>query len=208
MSCAICRTRRPRRSCPGVHGDICAICCGQEREVTVDCPADCEYLREARKHEPSAEIDPATMGNPDIRVTEEFLESHSLLMLALGGTVLGAAAQTHAVDSDVREALASLIQTYRTLQRGVIYESLPTNPLAANLCRAVQEMVDAFLQEEKRRLGMTKTGDLDVLRVLVFFERLALDRNNGRPRSRAFLDLLRLLQADAAADAPPSLILH
>src|SRR5580693_5104828 len=70
MSCAICQTRRPRRSCPGVHGDICAICCGAQREVTVSCPSTCEYLQEARKHEPSAEIDPATMGNPDIRVNE------------------------------------------------------------------------------------------------------------------------------------------
>jgi hypothetical protein len=208
MSCAICRIRRPRRSCPGVHGDICAICCGKEREVTVDCPSDCEYLQEARKHELLVEIDPATMGNPDIRVTEDFVGSHTLLMLGIGGAVLGAAGPTRAVDSDVREALASLIQTYRTLQRGVIYESLPTNPLAANLCREVQELVDAYLKEETRRLGMTKTRDMDVLRVLVFFERLAIDRNNGRPRSRAFLDLLRLLQADAAADAPPSLILH
>jgi hypothetical protein len=208
MSCAICRTRRPRRSCPGVHDDICAICCGKEREVTVDCPYDCEYLQEARKHEPPAEIDPATMGNPDIRVTEEFVESHTPLMLALGGVLLGAAAQTRAVDSDVREALASLIQTYRTLQRGVIYESLPANPLAANLCRETQELVEAYLKEETRRLGMTKTRDLDVLRVLVFFERLALDRNHGRPRSRAFLDLLRLLQKDAEAEAPPALILH
>jgi hypothetical protein len=208
MSCAICRTRRPRRSCPGVRGDICAICCGQEREVTVDCPFDCEYLQEARKHEPLAEIDPATMGNPDIRVTEESLEANSLLMLAIGGVVLEAALQTQAVDSDVREALASLIQTYRTLQKGLIYESMPTNPLAANLFREVQEMVAAFRQEETRRLGMTKTRDSDVLRGLVFFERLALNRNNGRPRSRAFLDVLRLLQADKAkASAAPSLIL-
>jgi hypothetical protein len=208
MSCAICRTRRPRRSCPGVHGDICAICCGEEREVTVDCPFDCEYLQVARKHEPVAEIDPATMGNPDIRVTEESLEANSLLMLAIGGILLAAAVQTRAVDSDVREALASLIQTYRTLQRGVIYESLPTNPLAANLCREVQEMVADFRQEETRRLGMTKTRDLDVLRGLVFFERLALDRNNGRVRGRAFLDVLRLLQADKSkASVAPSLIL-
>jgi hypothetical protein len=177
--------------------------------VTVDCPSDCEYLREARKHEPPAEIDPATMGNPDIRVTEEFLESHGMLMLAMGGVVLAAALQTRAVDSDVREALASLIQTYRTLQRGVIYESLPANPLAANLCREVQELVEAYRQEETRRLGMTKTRDMDVLRLLVFFERLALDSDNGRPRCRSFLDVLRTFERESkpAANAAPSLIL-
>ena len=51
MACAICETRRPRRFCPGVRGDICSICCGTEREVTVDCPLDCEFLQEARRHE-------------------------------------------------------------------------------------------------------------------------------------------------------------
>src|SRR5580692_10945597 len=139
MSCAICRTRRPRRSCPGIHADICAICCGEAREVTVSCPLSCEYLQEARKHEPPALFDVAKMGNPDIRVTEEFLESHSMLLLAANRAVLVAAGQNGAVDSDVREALASLIQTYRTLQSGVIYEALPPNPLAAHVHRALQE---------------------------------------------------------------------
>lgn len=174
----------------------------------MDCPADCEYLQEARKREPPGAFDPKTMGNPDIQVTEKFLESHTLLMSAMGSAVLGGIAQTNAVDSDVRQALASLIQTYRTLERGVIYESLPANPLAANVYRAVQELVETFRQEETQRLELEKTRDSDVLRVLVFFERLALDRNNGRARSRAFLDLLRMLQADLPAEVPPSLILH
>jgi hypothetical protein len=209
MSCAICQTRRPRRSCPGVHGDICAICCGKEREVTVDCPSDCEYLREARKHEPQAEVDPTIMGNPDIRVTKEFLESNGMLLLAMSIAIIDAARQRNAVDSDLREALAGLIQTYRTLRKGVIYESLPDNPLAASVFRAVQETINTYLQDETERLGMTKTRDLDVLRLLVFFERMALDSNNGRPRSRAFLDALRMLQPPSkpAANPAPSLIL-
>jgi hypothetical protein len=209
MSCVICQTRRPRRSCPGVHGDICAICCGAQREVTVSCPSTCEYLQEARKHEPLAEVDPATMGNPDIRVTEEFLEAHPALLWAMSGTLTETSAQGGLVDSDVRAALASLIQTYRTLQSGVIYEALPTNPLAANLCRVFQQALGEFRRAEKEELGLTKTHDSDVLRVLVFFERLALDHNNGRPRCRAFLDKLLIFQPEAEPleDAPPLLIL-
>jgi hypothetical protein len=209
MSCAICRTRRPRRSCPGVHGDICAICCGEEREVTVDCPSDCEYLQEARKHEPPADVDPATMGNPDIPVTKEFLESNGMLLLVMSVAMIDAATERRAVDSDVREALAGLIQTYRTLRKGLIYESLPDNPLAASVFRAVQETIDAYLRDETERLGMTKTHDLDVLRLLVFFERMALDSNNSRPRCRAFLDALHMFQplSKPASNAAPSLIL-
>jgi uncharacterized protein (DUF2252 family) len=171
---------------------------------------DCEYLQEARKHEPSAEFDPATMGNPDIRVTEEFLETHSTLMLATSGALARAARRDSAVDSDVREALACLVQTYRTLQSGVIYEALPNNLVAANLYRAVQQALDEFRREEREQSGISKTRDNDVLRVLVFFERLALHRNNERPRGRAFLDVLRSFQPEAAAaggEAPSSLIL-
>jgi len=209
MSCAICQTRRPRRACPGIHGDICAICCGAAREVTVSCPSSCEYLQEARKHEPPAVFDAATMGNPDIRVTEEFLESHAALMLAASGALMRTAGHNGAVDSDVREALASLIQTYRTLQSGMIYEGLPANPLAAHVHREVQAALGEFRQRETQQ-GASKTRDNDVLRVLVFFERLALDRNSGRPRGRAFIDMMHGLQPEAAPDfdtAPSPLIL-
>ena len=101
-----------------------------------------------------------------------------------------------------------MIQTYRTLQNGVIYEDLPANPLAATLHRAVQEAFVVFRREETQQLGISKTRDNDLLRVLVFFERLALDRNNGRPRSRAFLDMLRMFEpVSEPAIQPSSLIL-
>jgi hypothetical protein len=177
--------------------------------VTIGCPFTCEYLREARKHEPLAEIDPAKMGHPEIRVTEEFLEAHPIPIFAISSALTAGSAEIGVLDSDARQALASLIQTYRTLQSGVIYESLPANPLAANLHRLVQRSLAEIRREETEELGITKTRDDDVLRALVFFERLALDRDNGRPRCRAFLDMLRTFQPapEALDDAAPSLIL-
>src|SRR5579863_6469942 len=136
MSCAICQKRRPRRYCPGVRGEICPVCCGTEREVTVRCPADCEYLVEARKHERTAGLEPAAIPHRDLGISEEFLEENTGLIAELSGALTGEADRSGAVDSDAREALATLIQTYRTLQSGVIYESLPSNPLAADLHRA------------------------------------------------------------------------
>ena len=51
MSCAICEKRKEKRFCPAVHGRICPQCCGEQREVTLDCPSDCVYLQQAREHE-------------------------------------------------------------------------------------------------------------------------------------------------------------
>ena len=206
MVCAICQTRRPRRHCPGVQGDICTICCGTEREVTVSCPLDCEYLRDARKHDKAgAPIDAEQIPNRDIRVSEELLENNAELLEFLSHTLATAALETQgAVDSDLRDALAALIRTYRTLRTGIYYQTVPENALAAKIFRAVEDGVAEFRQQETKRLGMSKTRDADLLGLLVFLERLELDRNNGRPRGRAFLDLLRGLQPESTEGASDS----
>jgi len=205
MVCAICQTRRVRRHCPGVRGDICTICCGTEREVTVSCPLDCEFLRDARQHEKAAPVDAEQLPNRDIRVSEELLENNQELLEFLGSTLATAAFETPGtVDSDVRDVLTALIRTYRTLQTGIYYQTLPENALAAKIFRAVEEAAREFRRQETNRLGMARTRDAELLGLLVFLERLALDRNNGRPRGRAFLDLLRGLQPESPGGASDS----
>ncbi len=205
MSCAICHARRPRRFCPGVRGNICTMCCGAEREVTVDCPLDCEYLREAHKHEKIASPDPRNFPNQDIRVTEEFLRDHEPLLLFLGQSLMQAAFATPgAVDFDVREALDAIVRTYRTLQSGVYYETRPDNLLAANICSLVQSDIAEFRKQEAERSGMTQTRDADILGLLVFLQRLELDNNNGRKRGRAYLDFLRGFFPQAAGEPAPA----
>lgn len=210
MSCAICHTRRPRRFCPGVRGDICTMCCGTEREVTVDCPLDCVYLREAHQHEKIEPVDPHDFPNQDVRVTEEFLREHEPLLLFLARTVLDAALATPgAVDFDVREALEALIRTYRTLESGVYYETRPDNPIAANIGRLVQTGIAELRKKETEDSGMAHTRDADIFGLLVFLQRLELDNNNGRKRGRAYLDFLRGFFPDQAvetAQATSSLI--
>lgn len=201
MACAICEIRRPRRFCPGVRGDICTICCGTEREITVDCPLDCEYLQEARRHEKPVPLAEDEIPNRDISISDRFLQEHEPLLAFLGRAVADAAFTTPgAVDFDVREALDALIRTYRTLQSGVYYESVPANLLAANIYRLVQEAVAGYRQQETQQLGVSRTRDADVLGLLVFLQRLELDRNNGRRRGRAFLDMLRHFYSE---EAPP-----
>jgi hypothetical protein len=202
MACAVCETRRPRRFCPGVGREICSLCCGAEREVTIDCPFECEYLQEARKRDRPAPASPAAWPNQDIQIDEEFLADHEDLLVSLGSALAVAASNPPGtVDFDVREALDSLIRTYRTLESGVYYETIPPNPLAANLHRQVQAAVTEFRRKEQQRLGITRTRDADVLRVLVFLQRIELDRNNGRRRGRAFLDGLRGLYSGVSAGA-------
>lgn len=205
MSCRICETRRPKRYCPGVRGEICSLCCGAEREVTVDCPFECEYLQDARKREKPARAEADRFPNQDIRVTEQFLQDHQPLVVFLGRALLNAALQAPwATDFEVREALEALVRTYRTLGTGLIYETRPDSPVAGRISRMAGEALAEYRKKETERLGMTRTRDADVLGVLVFLQRLELDRNNGRKRGRAYIDFLLGQVAPEVVEQPTS----
>jgi hypothetical protein len=187
--CRICEKRRPKRYCPGVQGDICPLCCGTEREVTVNCPLDCPFLREARKHEPLPDVDPRTFPNNDIRINEEFLRNNEPLLTILASSIARTSLQSAGViDNDVKDALHALVRTWRTLQSGLIVEARPDNMMASRIYDAVQETV----QEVRQHLGddAAYLRDADVLGVLAFLQRMEIQHNNARPKGRAFIDFL------------------
>jgi hypothetical protein len=191
MTCKICNTRRPRRFCPGVHGDICSLCCGQEREETISCPLECEYLQEARSHEKPKPHDESEKPNKDIRVTDEFLNEHDEFLQFTMITIVDAAMAGGLIDYDVREALEALITTYKTLGSGLYYESKPANLLAAHLAAEVREAIEDLRRRMTEATGLTRLRDSDVLGVLVFIQRIEFRVNNGRKKGRAFIDMMR-----------------
>jgi hypothetical protein len=187
--CKICAIRRPKRFCPGVSGDICAVCCGTEREVTVNCPLECAYLQESRKHSALPDIDPRQFPHPEIRVSEEFLRRAEPLLILLAAALAAAALdRNQAYDNDVKQALGGLVQKYRTLESGLVIEARPDNPVAARLYAAVLERIDDVQRRLEQHGGVR---DKDVLGILVFLQRLEIQHNNGRPKGRAFIDFLR-----------------
>lgn len=160
--------------------------------MTVNCPLDCEYLEDARKHDKPVLVQPDKFPNQDIRVTDTFIREHDALVIMLGRAVLQAALATPgAVDYDVREALEALIRTYRTLESGLVYETRPENPIAAQVSGLIQGSVAEFRRQETEQMGMTRTRDAEILGVLAFLQRLEIDRNNGRKKGRAYIDFLR-----------------
>ncbi len=158
--------------------------------MSVDCPLDCEFLLESRLHERTPEPDPAQFPNQDIEVTENVLRQNEVVLLLLANLTVRAALSTPGVvDNDVREALESLVRTYRTLQSGLVYETLPQNPLAA----AMHEGIRAGLADIHRRAtenGQAPFRDAAVLGVFVFLQRLEIQHNNGRRKGRGFIDFL------------------
>lgn len=203
-TCLICHTKRPKRFCPAISGDICPLCCGDQREVNISCPLDCTYLREARQHERPAEFDPEALPHKEISVKEEFVYDHEELVLFCLFTLTDSALRTPgAVDSDLLNAIDALIRTYRTAESGLIYETRPEDKIAA----AVQdEFTGSMAELQKQRSaqeGLSPFRDTDVMRALVFAQRYLLMERNGRPRGRAFIDFV---QRRLAAQRPETMM--
>ncbi len=190
--CKQCEKRRARRHCPGIGADICPQCCGTGRENTIDCPLDCAFLREARLHEHPLPLAEKDIPNLDIRLKEDFLQEHEREVMALSLALARAMDREKAVDLDAREALDSLVRTYRTLQSGRIYETRPQNPYAAAIQSRLIEAIEELRKAMAEEAGMQVLRDADILATLVFLQRLEIQHNNSRRRGRAFFDFLRV----------------
>ena len=192
MTCPICQKRKPGRFCPAKAEKICAICCGTEREVTIDCPSDCGYLLSAHRYEnehPRA-LAPDT---PllDVRITSDTIHTHGRFLSAIAFTIAKfCATQPSTTDPDVLAALQSLSESYKTLASGIVYEQPP----AAHLQRELYDALSTFLTESKQNSSPASFGplkDSEIFQLLVFLFRMGLLRTNGRPRSRRFIEFLR-----------------
>jgi hypothetical protein len=197
--CKLCEKRRARRHCPGVSAEICPQCCGTGREITVDCPLDCPFLREARLHERPAPVTEKDIPNLDIPLKESFIEEHEREVMTLSLALARAIEHEKAVDFDAREAIESLVRTYRTLQSGLIYETRPQNPYAAGIQQRLVEAIEELRKSIAEDAGMEMLRDTDVLATLLFLQRLEIQHNNGRRRGRAFFDFLRTYFTEPAA---------
>jgi hypothetical protein len=175
-----------------VDGNICSICCGEEREVSLSCPLHCVFLGEAHDRERPVAISPDEVSYQQVIVTEEFVrEQEELLLFCVYSLMQAALRMPNAVDSDVMTALDALITTYRSSESGVVYESRPENVLAAGVHRLFQEWLKEYSRARDEREPLHPVRDSEILRLLVFLHRIGQQNQNGRPRGRHFIHLLQ-----------------
>jgi len=194
LSCAICEMRREKRFCPAVHGRICAQCCGEQREVTLDCPSGCPYLQQAREHEKPrsrSQFDAASLFL-EVEIPDQFLYEREPLLMGLSFALAkGARSDRTMHDGDLIAALSALCTRYeRLVSSGLHYKQALTNIAQQTIASGVEAMVEQYREVEQKHAGYSSLRDSDVLRALVFLVRMAYGRTSGRPKSRAFMDFL------------------
>ena len=193
VTCPICNTRKAKRLCPARAETICSVCCGTEREVTIDCPSDCLYLIDSRKNDMSRmQIDWAKVPFPESKFNRRFAETNSPLLYAIDRAICKCVAENRPlVDTDVVAALQTLAESYRTQASGIIYEKPLDYALQRSLYENLKAAIVEFREKEAQRVGMTTLRDSDVRDSLIFLTQLAAVHENGRPKGRAYLDLIR-----------------
>lgn len=193
LACPICEKRKAKRYCPARVETICTVCCGTEREVTIDCPSDCAYLMESRKHDAGRpEVDWKTVPFSDVQVPRSTVARHQLLISQFAYAICRYAGENPSVaDADVIASLKSLAESYQTLSNGIYYEKPPDYALQRGLYEAMEAAVKEYKRGGSADPGFETPRESEVRDILIFLTQLGATRVNGRPKGRAYLDLLR-----------------
>ncbi len=193
MSCPICEKRKAVRFCPAKGEKICAVCCGTEREVSIDCPSDCSYLIAAHRYEDEHQRQlPADTPLLDVNLPSDIVHTHQQLMAALAFTVAKyCASQPVATDTDVLAALEAIAETFKTLATGIYYEKPPVAQFPREIYAALTAFIAEAKQQQAGRAGSSGMKDSEIFYLLVFLYRMGLLRTNGRSRSRRYIEFLR-----------------
>lgn len=194
LACPICSIRKEKRFCLALHDRICAQCCGEQRELTLDCPSECPYLQQAREHQPPRDLSalPPDEILAGVSVPEQFLQEHEPLIAGVL-QALSKISGTHSQlrDREVIAALANMGKSYQTLVgSGLVYAEASPSPAQQAIIDMLRDLMEEYREVEQRHLGYTALKDGDILKALVFALRLAQVHTSGRPLSRAFLDFL------------------
>jgi len=208
LSCAICEVRKEKRFCPAVHGRICPQCCGEQREVTLDCPSDCTYLLQAREHEKPRSADLVDRAGLflQVEVSDQFMyEKEHLLMGLTYALAKAARADRNLHDQDLISALTVVTKSYeRLVNSGLHYEPPITSDAQRRVAAELETMVKEYRKAELKHTGLVSLRDSDVMKGLVFLVRLSHGRTSGRPKSRALVEFLfaQFPEKEAALVAP------
>jgi len=209
--CPICQKRKAKRYCPAKGENICAVCCGTEREVTIDCPSDCMYLMSSRQHyHERREVDWEHIPFADRSISRHVASAREELLVQLSYVVCSFVQDNPAlVDADVQASLQALAESYQTLASGLVYEKPPDYRLQRDLYERLKTAVAEYKHGDAGQVMIARATPLDgdIRDALILLTQLAAVRSNGRPKSRAFIDSLRSQFKPGAFERPaPSLI--
>lgn len=207
MKCMLCAQKKAKRPCPAKDTLICAPCCGQKRVLEIDCPESCVFLKTGRemdmqnyaKHFRS--LDPGQYEKHHRVVTEDQIALTRIEQVIARERL----SDRNLKDKDVVGALSILIETYKTEDKGVLYEKTSEDLRIESLRRILRNLVESLRNPEgqnKRGIVDAQSKHLPLASVIDCLEFLrALAESYIADRESAYVDfLVRLFPREEKRD--------
>jgi hypothetical protein len=150
MKCVLCEQKKGKRFCPAKGVMICASCCGEKRILEIACPESCEYLKTGREREIEdyqkrlQRMDP-TNQEKYRRVLSEHQDAIAHLEYAISRERI---LSRDLKDKDVAQSVDVLLDTYRTEDKGVLYERTSEDLRIESLRRELRKIVESYRNPE------------------------------------------------------------
>ena len=87
-TCPLCSARSGKRFCPAKDAEICAVCCGTKREIEIDCPSSCAYLKASRSYEADKPLIDQELMAKIRRFDNRFIERFHHVLMAINAAVV------------------------------------------------------------------------------------------------------------------------
>src|SRR5688572_19496701 len=163
--CPLCSERAGKRYCPAKGESICAVCCGTKREVEIDCPTSCGYLKASRGYEAEKRIPDAELAVKVEKYDDNFVYRYSPVLDIISQSIVEErSVSPWLVDNDVIEVYKALNATMKTLASGIYYESLPAGLVRIALFRRLKTVLDRLMEPDpeadRPTLKVSETADI------------------------------------------------
>jgi len=189
-TCPLCSERAGKRYCPAKDAQICAVCCGTKREIEIDCPSSCTYLKASREYEADKPIIDSELMAGVRKYDNNFVQRYQHVLAVITGSVIEERMNSAwLVDLDVIEVYKALSATMKTLSSGIYYESLPEGTTRVSLYRRLKAAFDEMMKPDPTGAHpvLKASEAVDVLNFATFAAQM---NSSVRPRSRRYLDWL------------------
>ena len=197
--CWSCNKVRGKRACPAHGGEpICSKCCGTKRQLEIQCPSDCIYLKGA-----DAGWRSAARQKEEARFIACFFQlSEPQLVFSLFVHHLIFSAGTRFVsllDDELEDVLRTARKTLETFTKGIVYSHPARSPGLEKLA----DWLAKLLSERAQIQSAPEASDADVVQVLQTIERaVEVHAAHGAKRG-SYLELAGQVFASSLEGAPP-----
>jgi len=203
MKCVVCDQKKAKRLCPAKNSLICAECCGEKRVLEIDCPESCAYLKSGReremedfyKHMRSRDTDEYQRQR-----MQQFLSSYQDVLARIEYVLARERlSDRNLTDNTAVHAIDVLLDTYRTEDKGVLYEKTSEDLQVEALRRELRKVIESLRNpegQESRGIVEAKSNRMhlsEAIGCLEFVRSLAESYLKDHRSSSGYVDFLARL---------------